>query len=229
MERDMIILQDLSVKFPEGNNEIYAVNSVNIELPCNEFISITGRSGSGKSTTLNAIGGLLRPTSGQVMVDGENIYSYKEKELANYRSQKVGFIFQSFHLEEMYTVYQNIEIALIISNYPKSKREERIDELLEYVGLLSKKGVQVRNLSGGEKQRVCIARAVANEPDIILADEPCGNLDTTNSHMVMELLRKFISEDRVVILVTHNLEDARKTDRIIEMRDGKIISDEYIR
>ncbi len=225
----MIILQDLSVKFPEGNNEIYAVNSVNIELPCNEFISITGRSGSGKSTTLNAIGGLLRPTSGQVMVDGENIYSYKEKELANYRSQKVGFIFQSFHLEEMYTVYQNIEIALIISNYPKSKREERIDELLEYVGLLSKKGVQVRNLSGGEKQRVCIARAVANEPDIILADEPCGNLDTTNSHMVMELLRKFISEDRVVILVTHNLEDARKTDRIIEMRDGKIISDEYIR
>ena len=229
MERDMIILQDLSVKFPEGNNEIYAVNSVNIELPCNEFISITGRSGSGKSTTLNAIGGLLRPTSGQVMVDGENIYSYKEKELANYRNQKVGFIFQTFHLEEMYTVYQNIEIALIISNYPKSKREERIDELLEYVGLLSKKGVQVRNLSGGEKQRVCIARAVANEPDIILADEPCGNLDTTNSHMVMELLRKFISEDRVVILVTHNLEDARKTDRIIEMRDGKIISDEYIR
>ena len=225
----MIILQDLSVKFPEGNNEIYAVNSVNIELPCNEFISITGRSGSGKSTTLNVIGGLLRPTSGQVMVDGENIYSYKEKELANYRSQKVGFIFQSFHLEEMYTVYQNIEIALIISNYPKSKREERIDELLEYVGLLSKKGVQVRNLSGGEKQRVCIARAVANEPDIILADEPCGNLDTTNSHMVMELLRKFVSEDRVVILVTHNLEDARKTDRIIEMRDGKIISDEYIR
>lgn len=225
----MIILQDLSVKFPEGNNEIYAVNSVNIELPCNEFISITGRSGSGKSTTLNAIGGLLRPTSGQVMVDGENIYSYKEKELANYRSQKVGFIFQSFHLEEMYTVYQNIEIALIISNYPKSKREERIDELLEYVGLLSKKGVQVRNLSGGEKQRVCIARAVANEPDIILADEPCGNLDTTNSRMVMELLRKFVSEDRVVILVTHNLEDARKTDRIIEMRDGKIISDEYIR
>ena len=229
MERDMIILQDLSVKFPEGNNEIYAVNSVNIELPCNEFISITGRSGSGKSTTLNVIGGLLRPTSGQVMVDGENIYSYKEKELANYRSQKVGFIFQSFHLEEMYTVYQNIEIALIISNYPKSKREERIDELLEYVGLLSKKEVQVRNLSGGEKQRVCIARAVANEPDIILADEPCGNLDTTNSHMVMELLRKFVSEDRVVILVTHNLEDARKTDRIIEMRDGKIISDEYIR
>lgn len=225
----MIILQDLSVKFPEGNNEIYAVNSVNIELPCNEFISITGRSGSGKSTTLNVIGGLLRPTSGQVMVDGENIYSYKEKELANYRSQKVGFIFQSFHLEEMYTVYQNIEIALIISNYPKSKREERIDELLEYVGLLSKKGVQVRNLSGGEKQRVCIARAVANEPDIILADEPCGNLDTTNSRMVMELLRKFVSEDRVVILVTHNLEDARKTDRIIEMRDGKIISDEYIR
>jgi ABC-type lipoprotein export system ATPase subunit len=225
----MITLQSLSVVFVEGNDKLYAVNDVNLELPCNEFISIIGRSGSGKSTTLSVIGGLLQPTCGQVVVDGESIYSYKEKELANYRRQNIGFIFQSFNLEEMYTVYQNIEIALMISGYPKSKREERIDELLDCVGLSSKKKVQVKKLSGGEKQRVCIARAIANKPKIILADEPCGNLDTNNSRIVMDLLRKLVSKDTVVILVTHNMEDAQKTDRIIEMRDGKIVKNECVR
>lgn len=226
--KNMIALRNTTVKFHEGNEEIYAVNNVNLDFASNEFISIVGRSGSGKSTTLSMIGGLLQPTEGEILFHKKSIYSYSENDLAKFRRQNVGFIFQSFNLEEMYTVYQNIEIALIISNYPKAKRENRIDELLAYIGLSSKKKVQVKKLSGGEKQRVSIARAVANEPNIILADEPCGNLDTANSKIVMDLLRNLVSDNRVVILVTHNLDDARKTDRIIEMRDGKVISDEYI-
>lgn len=196
----MIDLQNLSVNFIEGNNTLLAVNNINVKLSCNEFVSIIGRSGSGKSTTLNVIGGLLQPTCGQVVVDGENIYSYNEKQLANYRRQSVGFIFQSFNLEEMYTVYQNIEIALMISNYPKEKRKERIDELIDQVGLSSKRDTQVKKLSGGEKQRVCIARAIANKPKIILADEPCGNLDTNNGLIVMELLRKLVSKKQLLFL-----------------------------
>ncbi len=200
MEINMIDLQNLSVNFIEGNNTLLAVNNINVKLSCNEFVSIIGRSGSGKSTTLNVIGGLLQPTCGQVVVDGENIYSYNEKQLANYRRQSVGFIFQSFNLEEMYTVYQNIEIALMISNYPKEKRKERIDELIDQVGLSSKRDTQVKKLSGGEKQRVCIARAIANKPKIILADEPCGNLDTNNGLIVMELLRKLVSKKQLLFL-----------------------------
>lgn len=224
----MIILDNVSVRYNDEQNEICAVNKVSLEIPYNEFVSITGRSGSGKSTLLSTIGGLLQPSEGNVVVGDSNIYMGTEKEITGYRRDKVGFIFQAFNLEENYTVYQNIEIALMISQYPRSLREKRIKDVLECVGISTKRDTVVKKLSGGEKQRVCIARAIANEPEIILADEPCGNLDSKNGQVVMDLLRKFVKKNSVVILVTHNLEDAHKTDRIIEMRDGIVISDEYI-
>ena len=148
-----------------------------------------------------------------------------EKELAAYRCDKIGFVFQDFFLEEMYTVYQNLEIVLMISKTPDKERKSMINKALESVGMLHKKDSFVKVLSGGEKQRVCIARAIVNNPSIIFADEPCGNLDYENGQTVMKLLRQQSDEGKTVILITHNLEDAKLTDHIITLKDGRIVNE----
>lgn len=224
----MIELKDITLEYAE-NQLVKAVDHVNIEMEQGKFISIVGCSGSGKSSLLSVLGGMKKPTSGELFVDGENVYKKNNVKLAKYRREKIGFIFQSFHLEPNYTVYENIEIALMIGRYPTSKRKEHIEKLLEQVGLVDKKNMKTGKLSGGEKQRVCIARALANEPKLILADEPCGNLDTENSRQIMKLLRDCAKGERLVVLVTHNLMDAQMTDRIIELKDGAVIRDENIR
>ncbi|MBR5347975.1 MAG: ABC transporter ATP-binding protein [Lachnospiraceae bacterium] len=190
------------------------------------FLSVVGRSGSGKSTLLKMLGGLLSPTEGEVRIGETSIYDMTEDERADYRCHTIGFIFQDFFLEELYTVYQNLEIVLMIAKVPDAERKARIERALEQVGMLHKKDSKVRVLSGGEKQRVCIARAIVNEPQILFADEPCGNLDYENGQAIMKLLREQCDHGKTVILITHNREDAMATDRIVTLQDGRIESDE---
>lgn len=222
----MIETKKLGKWFKDASGELWAVKDMDLHIENGAFVSIVGRSGSGKSTLLKMLGGLLLPSEGSVYIDGNSLYEKNEKELAEYRCNKIGFIFQDFVLEEMYTVYQNIEIVLMISKVPEKKRRMMIENALESVGMLHKKDSLVKVLSGGEKQRVCIARAIVNEPEILFADEPCGNLDFENGQAVMKLLRAQSDIGKTVILITHNIEDAKMTDRIITLKDGSVVKDE---
>lgn len=225
----MIKIEEIGKCYSDGGNEFWPVKKINLTIQDSTFVSIVGRSGSGKSTLLKMMGGLLIPTQGQVLIDNISIYELSEKEIARYRSEKVGFIFQDFILEEMYTVYQNVEIVLMIAKVPEKLREEMIKQALDDVGMIHKKDAKVKNLSGGEKQRVCIARAIVNKPDILLADEPCGNLDWENGQNIMRLLRIQVENGKTVVLVTHNKDDSKATDEIITLQDGNIIQHENIR
>lgn len=222
----MIQINHVSINYKENNNECLAINDVSLAIESGSFTSIVGRSGSGKTSLLNALGGLLLPTKGEVLVDGEDIYQLSDVKLAEYRSAHIGYIFQDFYLEGHYSVQQNLEIVLMITGYPVTKRKKKIAELLERVGLEGRQKQRTATLSGGERQRICIARALANNPQIILADEPCGNLDSYNGAIIMEYLQEFSQEGKTVVLVTHNMEDAGKTDRIIELKDGVVMRDE---
>ena len=222
----MLVGKNLGKCYSDGDHELWSLKDVNLTIHNGTFISIVGRSGSGKSTLLKILGGLLEPTEGTVEIDEVNLYSMRESEMSHYRSDKIGFIFQDYFLEEMYTVYQNVEIALMISKVDKKYRKQMIENALENVGLLQKKEALVRNLSGGEKQRACIARAIVNEPEIIFADEPCGNLAWETGQAIMKLLRVQVDQGKTVVLITHSHEDASMTDEIITLQDGKIINHE---
>lgn len=219
----MIEAKNLGKSYTDALGKLWAVKELNISVETGLFVSIVGRSGSGKTTLLKMLGGLLKPTEGTVLINGQNPYLMTEKELAGFRCNRIGFVFQDYFLEEMYTVYQNLEIVLMISRIPVGERKELIAKALEDVGMLHKKDSYVKALSGGEKQRVCIARATVNNPDILFADEPCGNLDYENGQAVMKLLRAQSDAGKTVVLITHNLDDARLTDIIITLKDGSII------
>lgn len=222
----MITCNHVSRKFTEPSGELWAVRDISLTVEDGTFLSIVGRSGSGKSTLLKMLGGLLTPTEGEVRIGDKSIYEMKDDERSDYRCNTVGFIFQDFFLEELYTVYQNLEIVLMIAGIPETERRERIEKALDQVGMLHKKDSKVKVLSGGEKQRVCIARAIINNPQIVFADEPCGNLDYENGQIIMNLLREQCRMGKTVVLITHNREDAGNTDRIITLQDGSIKSDE---
>jgi len=222
----MITCSHVSRKFTEPSGELWAVRDISLTVEDGMFLSIVGRSGSGKSTLLKMLGGLLTPTEGEVRIGDKSIYEMKDDERSDYRCNTVGFIFQDFFLEELYTVYQNLEIVLMIAGIPETERRERIEKALDQVGMLHKKDSKVKVLSGGEKQRVCIARAIINNPQIVFADEPCGNLDYENGQIIMNLLREQCRMGKTVVLITHNREDAGNTDRIITLQDGSIKSDE---
>ena len=224
----MIEAKDLGKCYKDSSGEIWPVKGMDFTVEDGTFVSIVGRSGSGKSTLLKMMGGLLKPTKGYVQIDGTDLYSLNEWEMAHYRCNKIGFIFQDYFLEEMYTVYQNVEIVLMISKTEAKLRNEMIEQALETVGMLHKKDAYVKNLSGGEKQRVCIARAIVNEPEMIFADEPCGNLDWENGQVIMKLLRTQVEQGKTVVLITHNPEDAKLTDEIITLQDGKIVNHEIL-
>lgn len=218
---DMIKCCNLVKKFCSGK-EFYAVNDINFEIKKGEFVAVTGKSGSGKSTLMNMIGLIERPTSGDIFINGENIRHMSDKQLAVLRNKKIGYIFQAFHLEHLYPVFHNVEMPLLISNVPSKQRKKRVKECLEAVGMEEKSDELAGNLSGGEKQRVCIARALANDPEIILADEPCGNLDSENTENIMRILKKLNKSGKTVILITHNMDEARMADRIVYIKDGRI-------
>lgn len=224
----MIDIKSIRKVFISGNKELIALNDLDLKIQEGEFISIVGRSGSGKSTLLHLIGILDWPTSGDILLDDINIHKLSSKNQAVYRNKHIGFVFQSYHLEPTYTVYENIEMPLLIANVRSAERKDRVYRELIRVGLADRAKEIVNNLSGGEKQRVAIARALVNNPKIVLADEPCGNLDTINGKNVMNILRSLTDEGITVILVTHNMEDAAIADRIITLEDGRVINEKEI-
>lgn len=219
----MLVIENISMNYDETPNIVHALSNVNLILNKNELTIIEGPSGSGKTTLLNIIGGLLKPSSGKILVNNKNIIEMNDNEKAYYRNKVIGFVFQSFYLEPNFTVYDNVEVPLIIAGIPKNERRKMILSTLDSVGLLDKEKMIASKLSGGEKQRVSIARAIVNNPKIILADEPTGNLDSKNGDMIMSLLKRISKEDKIVIVITHNDEQAIKYgDKIYRLNDGEI-------
>lgn len=217
---------DLEKVYRLGEVTVHALRGVNMELKKGEFVVVMGPSGSGKTTLLNLIGALDKPTGGEVYVDGENLAAMKERELTKLRRIKVGFVFQFYNLIPVLTAFENVELPMIIAGISKKERQERTKNLLQMVGLLNRANHRPDELSGGEQQRVTIARALANRPSIVLADEPTGDLDTTTGTEVMRALWEMAKRESVtVITVTHDPIVAEIADRILEMRDGQILKE----
>lgn len=219
---ELIAIESVSKRFKNGNETLTVLNSIEAKFYSKECIGIIGVSGSGKSTLLNLIGALDEPDEGNIFIDGENIGKLSEKEKARLRAEKIGFVFQAYNLEPRYTVYQNVEIPLLLTQISSKEKKRIITNVLETVGMLDNANKKVGVLSGGEKQRVAIARALVRSPRIILADEPCGNLDCENSRKIMELLRKLSDDDRLVLIVTHDMSAKKYFHRVIEIKDGTI-------
>ena len=221
----MLQLKSITKNYLSGDNEVQALKGIDIEFRESEFVSILGQSGCGKTTLLNIIGGLDRYTSGDLIINGKSTKEFKDKDWDTYRNHSVGFVFQSYNLIPHQTVLANVELALTISGVGKAERRKRAIEALQKVGLGDQINKKPNQMSGGQMQRVAIARALVNDPDILLADEPTGALDSKTSVQVMEILKE-ISKDRLIIMVTHNPELAEKySSRIVKLLDGKIIDD----
>lgn len=225
---NIIKVENVFKIYGSTENAFNAVKGVSFDVEKGIFFSIMGKSGSGKSTLLHLMAALDKPTKGKIIINGRELEQLSEKERCKFRNENVGFVFQSYYLEENYSVFKNVEMPLIINGKKIRDRKKMVADAIEKVGLADMTNKKVSKLSGGEKQRVAIARAIVNNPDIIFADEPCGNLDTENGNMIMRLLRNFTDTGVTVILVTHNLEDAKKTDRIITINDGEIKEDRYV-
>jgi putative ABC transport system ATP-binding protein len=209
--------------FESAAGRVAALRGVNLSIRKGEFVSIVGPSGSGKSTLLNMIGALDRPTSGRVFINGVDVFSLSDSELATMRNHLIGFIFQSYNLINRTTVLKNVELPGVLSGMPGSERERRAMKILDVLGISDKAGYKPASLSGGQQQRVAIARALMNDPAMILADEPTGNLDTKTGQEVFDLLKMLSSKfRRTIVMVTHNPELAEATDRAIFIRDGMV-------
>lgn len=221
----MLKLKNIKKNYLSGDNEVQALKGINIQFRKNEFVSILGQSGCGKTTLLNIIGGLDRYTSGDLIINGKSTKEFKDKDWDAYRNYSVGFVFQNYNLIPHQTVLSNVELALTLSGVSKQERRKRAIKALEDVGLKEQIHKKPNQMSGGQMQRVAIARALVNNPDIILADEPTGALDTETSVQIMEILKE-ISKDKLIIMVTHNPELAEKySSRVIKVLDGKVIDD----
>ena len=222
----MIRLEKLSREFQVGNQVVHALDEVDLVINENEYVSIMGVSGSGKSTLLNILGLLDTPTSGDYILSGINTSKMDDDEMAGIRSAKIGFIFQSFHLIPRLTAFENIEMPMILSGISPNERSMKVDSALEKVGLTDRADHKPEQLSGGQRQRVAIARSIVMEPDVLLADEPTGNLDTTSGNEVVKLIEELNSAGLTLIVVTHDREMGERSNRLIELRDGKIINDQ---
>ena len=206
-----------------------ALSGVSFVLESGEFVAIMGPSGSGKSTLLHILGFLDHPTFGEYRLEGKTIDEYSKKEIAQVRNKKMGFVFQAFNLLPRTTVLENVKLPLLYSDAPESKWNDLALKAIKSVGLSHRLQHEPSQLSGGEKQRVAIARALVNNPEVIFADEPTGNLDSKSGEAVLEILKKLNTEDkRTIILITHEIEIAHKTKRIIQLHDGQIIKDYLI-
>ena len=226
----IVIIRNLWKIYKTSSGEYPALRGVNMYVKRNEFLAIVGPSGSGKTTLLNIIGGLDKPTEGEIRVDGIDLSRLGENELADYRSKYVGFVFQFYNLIPYLTAVENVELPMAITGKRLIERRKRALKLLELVGLADKAFKRASELSGGEQQRVAIARALANNPKLVLADEPTGNLDSVTGASIMKLFRELVDEEgATIIMVTHNPENLRFVDRMYRLRDGKIVSEEVIR
>lgn len=218
----MIEINDVSKEYKLGNNKVVALSHINKKIKRGEFLGILGQSGSGKTTLSNIIAGLLAPSDGEVIVDGVSIWKLKDKEISNYRNKTLGFVFQSFNLIPGLTALENVMLPLLYSHKKSRERKELAKEALEIVGLKERMNHKPAELSGGQMQRVSIARAIINSPKIIIADEPTGNLDCESADAIIRLLRDINEKGVTVIMVTHNPEYTRYFSDIITMCDGRI-------
>ena len=220
----LIELRDVWKIYQMGNVDVNALRGMNFKVKRNEFVSIMGPSGSGKSTAVNMVGCLDIPTKGEVYLDGKNIAHLPESTLAQIRGRKIGFIFQTFNLIPTLSSKENIILPMIFQGIPTDKREKRAENLLRLVQLEDRMNHKPSELSGGERQRVAIARSLANDPDVILADEPTGNLDSKTGQVIMKFLKDLNKkEGKTIIMVTHDAELAKHADRIAYLKDGVII------
>ncbi|MBE6049065.1 MAG: ABC transporter ATP-binding protein [Clostridium sp.] len=221
----MIEINEVSKVYKMGKEKVVALNNVSLKINKGEFVAIIGPSGSGKSTLMHIVGGLDSPTLGSVSIEGQDISRLKDKQLSKYRNEKIGFVFQAFNLENSQTALENVMMPLIFAGVSKKERKERALKALELVGLKELAKHKPNEMSGGQRQRVSIARALVNNPEIVFADEPTGNLDSKSGENIMDLFKEINAKGFTVIMVTHNPEEANKAKRVIKIKDGEIISD----
>lgn len=227
--KNLFQLQDVYRIYGEEPVAVHALDGVSVEVNSGDFMAIIGPSGSGKSTLLGLLGCLDLPTRGSIKVSGTEVTTLEDSERSKLRGSTIGFVFQQFHLIPHLTAMGNVATALLYRNMTKAERKDRAMEALTKVGLAERHDHRPVQMSGGEQQRVALARAIVTEPLMILADEPTGALDTKNATMVMEIFKSLQGENRAVVVVTHDLEIAEQMDRVVSMRDGKIISDDLNR
>ena len=222
----VIRLENIMKTYLMGDAVVHALDNVSVEISTGEFTSIMGPSGSGKSTMMNILGCLDRPTSGEYYLDGKDVAGYSDDELARSRNVKIGFVFQNFNLLPKMTAQANVALPLVYAGIDEEERLERAKKALESVGLGDRVDHKPTEMSGGQRQRVAIARAIINNPAIIMADEPTGNLDTKSSYEIMDIFKKMNNNGKTVVMVTHEPDIAEQTKRILVMRDGQLVSDE---
>ncbi len=220
---------DVVKSFPVGDGEVTVLKGLSLDVENGEFISIVGPSGNGKSTLLNMITGIDKPTGGEVIVTGREIHNLSENKLAAWRGEHVGIVFQFFQMLPALSLLQNIMLPMDFANkYSRREKRERAMHLLEIVNLADQANKLPSMVSGGQQQRAAIARALANDPNLIVADEPTGNLDTRSANDVFDLFIKLVDQGKTMIMVTHNKELSRRVPRVVEIIDGKIARDEYV-
>lgn len=219
---DIVTMEHVTKVYGEGDSRVWGLHDVSLTIQQGEIVSVVGASGSGKSTLLHVMGGVDSPTGGRVVVDGKDITKLTDEQMAIFRRRKVGFIFQAYHLIPVLTVEENISMPILLDHRKPDK--EYVEEILELLGLQDRRKHLPNQLSGGQQQRTAIARALANRPSLILADEPTGALDSKNGNEVMALLQNSVKKlNQTLVLITHNIDLAREADRIIKIADGEIV------
>ncbi len=224
----MIKITDLEKVYRSDEVETVALNRISIEVKAGEFVAIMGPSGCGKSTLLNILGLLDGPDSGSFLFNGTEVARFNERNRAELRKQNIGFVFQSFNLIDELTVYENVELPLIYTKVPSSERKARVEKVLDQMQIMHRRDHFPQQLSGGQQQRVAVARAVINNPKIILADEPTGNLDSHNGNEVMQMLTELNEKGTTIVMVTHSEHDAKFSHRIVRMLDGQTVTENIL-
>jgi len=216
---------DVGKVYPRPGNDLVALQGVSLAVERGEFLTIIGPSGSGKSTLLNMLGCLDQPSGGRILLDGMNVAGLDDRAASRVRNERIGFLFQSFNLIPQMNVVENVETALLYSRRPEQEWRKRSLNLLERLGILERASHRPAELSGGEMQRAALARALVNEPDLLLADEPTGNLDSRTSEQVLNLLSELGGQGMTVVLVTHDSDVTRRSERVIELKDGRMVGE----
>lgn len=224
----MIKITNLEKVYRTDEVETIALNKLSLEIKKGEFVAIMGPSGCGKSTLLNILGLLDDPDAGSFIFNDQEIAGYNERQRADLRKRNIGFVFQSFNLIDELTVFENVELPLIYTGVKAAERKQKVEEVLEKVQIMHRRNHYPQQLSGGQQQRVAVARAVVNSPKLILADEPTGNLDSSNGNEVMELLTNLNEQGTTIVMVTHSEHDARYSHRIIRMLDGQTVTENIL-